>query len=264
VGVRSGMHPSLPPAGEVHLWCLPQDPAHVAALCEEGYALLPGDERAHYNSLSHPRVAQRFLSGRILLRQGLAHYLGAGAGELVFSRSPSGKPLLVEPQAKGLAFNLSHAPSQCVLAVAGATHLGVDLEPVDRADTTLRIARRFFSQNERQWILSLGDDAARHALMLWTLKEGVVKAMGETVWDGLEGVQLTIEGEYIRMLTPPSMPAGNDASWTLTIGIFRKGYLLALAAKLGNKFGSSPLVCRSHVLGEDAASAELFRPLAST
>ena len=43
---------------------------------------------------------------------------------------------------------------------------------------------------------SLGTGAAAHALMLWSLKESIVKAKGETVWDGLTGGSLTIQDRH--------------------------------------------------------------------
>ena len=236
----------------------------MAALCEEGLACLSHDERTYYDTLSNPGVAHRYLSGRILTRRVLAHCLGVEAGDLVFARSARGKPLLVAPEAEGLAFNLSHTSSESILAIARASRLGVDLEPLDRAETTLRIARRFFSHDERRQLVSKEDDGPRHALMLWTLKEAVVKALGEAVWDGLEGVQLEIEGQQINWLVQPSLPADDDAPWTLVIGMFRENYLAALAAKPGIEATPRPMVWRCHILGGDGSGAELFRPLATT
>jgi 4'-phosphopantetheinyl transferase len=236
----------------------------VAALCAEGHGFLSRDERAQYEQYAHPRVAQRFLLGRILLRRVLARCLGVEPGELVFSRSAQGKPLLAEPQAKGLAFNLSHASSQSVLAMARGSCLGVDLEPLERAAATLRIAQRSFSPTERRQLNALGDGAARGALMLWTLKEAVVKALGGAVWDGLEGVQLAIEGKNIRWLAPSSLGDDDHTPWLLAIGTFHERYLLALAAKPQEDVAPGPMVCRAHILGEDGIHAELFQPLATS
>jgi 4'-phosphopantetheinyl transferase len=218
---------------------------------------------AHHQSLAHPGVANRYLTGRLLLRRVLVGYLGAGPGELVFERTARGKPVLVTPEGQGLAFNLSHTATQSILAVAGARHLGVDLEPLDRASTTLEIGRQYFSQAEIRRLGSLGNDAARYALTLWTLKESIVKALGEPVWEGLEGVELEIGDGAIRLLVPPSLRGDDDSPWVLATGVFRQNYMLSLALKPEKKAATGPLELRCFILDEDDSGDQVFRPSAA-
>ncbi len=255
------MTPEDPPHrladGEIHLWALPADAARVERLCADALVVLSPDERARLGTLTRPSVARRYLLARGLLRRGLAWHLGASPAELEFRYSATGKPLLVRPNAGDLAFSLSHASSAVVLAVARARAVGVDLEPDGRAAIALRIARRFYSEAERQYLNALGESAAPYALMLWTLKESLTKAMGRTVWDSLAGLSLAVEGDRIRWLAPPPDDA---ASWRLTLGRFRDGHTLALALEPLDGGSGKPLRYEHHVLGSDEAVDALFRP----
>jgi 4'-phosphopantetheinyl transferase len=256
--------PSSLPIGIVHLWCLPEPGETLTAILEAAPTHLSSDEWSHYKSFSNLKVARRFMLGRVLLRCVLSHYLGTEPHELIFSRSKKGKPLLDFPKTEGLVFNLSHSGDQSILAVAWGSHLGVDLENIDRAPTTLKIAGHFFSAQESQEILALGNDANRHALMHWVLKEALVKALGETVWDGLKGAQFTIKGSRIRWLASSSLPECDSTAWGLGIWAFRKNHLLAVATKNGNNEVPVQVLCPCYILGGGEIEADLFHPIVTT
>ncbi len=258
------MAPDDPPHqladGEIHLWVLPTDAARVERLCTEALGLLSPDERTRLGTLTRPSVARRYLLARGLLRRGLAWHLGANPADLEFRYSATGKPLLERPDARDLAFSLSHASSDVLLAVARARCVGIDLEPDGRAAIALRIARRFFSAAEQRHLQSLGETAAPYALMLWTLKESLTKAMGRTVWDSLAGLSLAIEGDRIRWL---ASPPGEAVPWMLTVGRFRDAHTLALALVLPDSAAAGSLRYRYHILGEGETASVAFQPLSA-
>ncbi len=249
------------PRGHVHLWQLPDQQPDIERIRAKGKDLLSPEERQRSDGMKHPLVADRFVLGRILLRRVLARYLDEEPADLAFQYNANGKPELVELSGPKISFNLSHSASNIVLAVAAAPAIGVDLEPVDRADTAYRISQRFFSTNEIRQLEALGPKAASHALMLWSLKESIVKARGETVWDGLAKISLAIEG---RRILWSSAGSTERSGWQLAAGTFGENHLLALAVKPSGDHMSAPLVFRTCQLGFETMDPNGFEPEFST
>ena len=245
------------PRGHVHLWQLPDQQPDVERIRAKGMDLLSPEERQRSDGMKHPLVADRFVLGRILLRRVLARYLDEDPADLAFHYNSNGKPELVDRSGPAISFNLSHSASEIILAVAAAPAIGVDLEPVDRADTAYRISQRFFSTSEIRQLEALGPKAASHALMLWSLKESIVKARGETVWDGLAKISLATEGRRILWLS-----AGNNerSGWQLAAGTFGENHLLALAVMPSRNEKRNPLVFQTYRLGSDTTAPNGFEP----
>ncbi len=261
MSAAAGATPKQLRPGEVHLWFPPQAIDRRNRLAEEGADLLSPAEQERRDAISHPSVQRRFVLGRVLTRRALSHYLATPPAEIDIDRTEQGAPVLVAPAGSGLAFSLSHSGKEMVLAVARARRLGVDLEDAGRAGTALEVGGHFFSEEERARLQALGDDAPAQALMLWSLKESVVKALGASVWEGLKGVRLAIEGRALRWLSPP--PGDADAgAWQLAAGHWGDGHILALAVDRGD-ICPEPLSCRCYTLGE-GGGAEPFQPLCRT
>ena len=103
-------------------------------------------------------------------------------------------------------FNLSHSGSYAVCAVSDAP-VGVDIE-VRRKNTNLKVAKRFFSQAENDYIDSFETLESREDAFyrIWTLKEAFVKATGEGLSRPLNefsftftpsGITIDIETEFM-------------------------------------------------------------------
>ncbi|NKB58319.1 MAG: 4'-phosphopantetheinyl transferase superfamily protein [Alphaproteobacteria bacterium] len=224
----------------------------------DGIALLSPSERQRYGDMKHPTPADRFLLGRVLLRRVLAQYLDTDPAALLFRFNDNGKPELANPTSSGVSFSLSHSGKDIVLAVARAAAIGVDLEALDRAAAAYRISQRFFSLPERQHIETLGEERTTRALFLWALKESIVKARGDTVWDGLEGISLVIDGNRIDWLPPTDM---GEAAWKLAAGVFCENFVLALAVNLPNSQASRELGVRAYRFGQDTIEELSFEPI---
>lgn len=246
--------------GDVHLWFLPEDALAREKLCQDGHGLLSSDERARFESMANPVRAQRYRLGRILLRQALASHLGCDPGTLAFGRGAEGKLILEHPRQAGIDFCLSHSRRETVLAVVRASGVGIDVEPFSRAPEVLKIARRFYPDDERRHIEARGERAASEALALWTLKEAAVKAIGSTIWRGLSGVPVEIAGRRIEWHAPP--PRGNAGDWQLALGEFRRGHRLALA--LWQPDGGDAIAWHQHIFGQPAGGADQFEITAAS
>ena len=253
--------PASLPLGEVHLWFLPDGPACVETMCADGIALLSLPEKQHFAGMKHRPMAIRFLLGRLLMRRVLARYLGEEPAALAFRYNANGKPELDGLPATHLSFNLSHSASDVVLAVARTSAIGVDIESMHRADAAHRISQRFFSKSEMRDLEALGAAAPERALMLWALKESIVKANGDTVWDGLAKISLAIEDRRIEW---PSSHKSDGSTWHLAGGAFRGNCVLAFAVKSSGDQTGEPLVCKTYRLGEDTVEIYGFEPEFST
>lgn len=245
-----------PGAGEIHLWCLPSDPDVRAEFLSGGAEILSNEERSRHAAITHPGAAGRFLAGRILARRVLGRYQSQEPATISLLIDAAGKPVLntdVEPRP---AFSLSHAGGETVLAVAGEGDVGVDIEAHSRAPAALRIALAFYTPAERRLLDTQRVDAADCALTLWTLKESIVKARGHTVWDGLSGVALSIEGADIVWESAP--PEGR--CWRLAAGDFRGSYRLAIAQNLVGADTSSLSITEYEFPVTGEPEGECFEP----
>lgn len=90
-----------------------------------------------------------------------------------------GKPLA---DSCDLQFNLSHSGEYIVLATASAP-VGVDIEKADRKNGRdfAGMVRNVAAPEESNWIFKGADDReqAERFMQLWTMKESVMKALGE-------------------------------------------------------------------------------------
>lgn len=95
-----------------------------------------------------------------------------GSGNVRVERTPLGKPYW--PQFPDVQFSLSHTDG-CVAVAVGTGAVGVDVEKIASAD--LRIADRFFTPREAQWIR---ENASQRAAFyeIWTKKEAYLKMRG--------------------------------------------------------------------------------------
>lgn len=254
--------PSLSADRECHIWALPPEEDHVEQLRRESWGLLCKTEQQRHQAMRNPLVARRFLLGRCLLRRGLAVHLDVKPEELRFGLQGKGKPALTYPAAEGWSFNLSHSGQESVVAIAHCNAIGIDIEALSRGANVMRIAERFFSSAERRQIASWPEGPDNAALKLWVIKESITKALGESIWDALTGVQPNITGRNLGWLRPP--PCGSEDNWALVLGPFRRRYVLALALHSPNGWSDKTILFRNHVLGQGETESLPFCPKMKT
>jgi 4'-phosphopantetheinyl transferase len=153
----------------------------------------------------------------------------------VFTVGPHGKPRL-DDESAGVRFNLSHSGDLGLIAIAqGAVEVGVDLEEI-RPRTDLRgVARRVFTQAEREAVEAGGEIAFyRH----WVAKEAFVKATGRGI-ESLRSFEVVLDGPGGARLNHVAGDPGEAARWTLAM------------LDLGPRFAAAT------VLAAPAASVEL-------
>jgi 4'-phosphopantetheinyl transferase len=163
----------------VHAWRV--DLARAAAATGLSEA-----ERARASSFRRDEDRARYEHAHTALRGILARYLGAPPGSLAFDtrclrcgHPTHGKPRLLFSAHAWLRFNLSHAGSVALVALARDREVGVDVEAL-RGDLDLEaMAREAFDAADRQALAS-APAKERPALFFerWTRREALLKLSG--------------------------------------------------------------------------------------
>ncbi len=146
------------------------DPARFA----DAYARVSAPRRAKIDRL-RPGASRRLsLAAGLLLADTLAEngVSGLSAEE---AEDENGKPCL--PRCPELHFSLSHSGSYAMCAAAEKP-VGCDIQLA--APRSLRVAERYFTQEEQARILTQETEEARQEMFyrIWTLKESFVKCLG--------------------------------------------------------------------------------------
>ncbi|MGL5682614.1 MAG: 4'-phosphopantetheinyl transferase family protein [Marinifilaceae bacterium] len=137
------------------------------------------------------------LIGRLVLFLILQKHFDIEAQDFIIASQKHGKPYLKER--RDIHFNISHSGNYIVWAVATQT-LGIDIEKIDKAP--LRVAERFFSEDERKRISKTKDPVKQNALFysFWAAKESYLKFVGTGISGSLSSftIHLTDDGGYVQ------------------------------------------------------------------
>jgi 4'-phosphopantetheinyl transferase len=149
---------------------------------------------------------------RAALRQLLARELGRTPEEIVFTVGAHGKPRL-DDESAGVRFNLSHSGDLALVAIARGADVGVDLEEIKPRADLAGVARRVFTQAEREAV-EVGGEAAfyRH----WVAKEAFVKATGRGI-ESLRSFEVVLDGPEGARLNHVAGDPAEAAKWTLAM-----------------------------------------------
>lgn len=143
-------------------------------------------ERERAAAFPEERAARQYVVSRAYQRRLLAAYVGASPADIRFGMVGMGKPTLSHPNDIGLTFNTTHSGNLVVIAVTAKREVGVDTEHIRPISRALRLAKRFFSEEEFRMLSALPDaELDRAFLTVWVRREGTTKARGDSVWRGL-------------------------------------------------------------------------------
>ena len=172
--------------------------------------VLTADELLRAGRMKSERGRTRAVVTRAALRRLLARELGRRPEEIAFSVGRHGKPRL-DDTSSGVRFNLSHSADLALIAIARDVEVGVDLEEMKpRADLD-RVARRVFTEAEREAVALGGEQAFyRH----WVAKEAFVKATGRGV-ASLRSFEVLLDGPGGARLNHVGGDPAEAARWTL-------------------------------------------------
>ena len=194
------------PQGECHVWVVRVEAA-LAAGSERYLAWLSSDEQAGLRRYRFERHQREHLVTRALGRAVLSRYTAVPPSAWTFAAGSHGKPFLTGPAPlPPLAFNLANAGDVVVCAVAAATDVGVDVEPVEGPGDPLDLAQTAFSAEEAAALRALPPELWRERFVaIWTLKEAYVKARGLGLALPTQRFSVSLDG------APPSLALGTLA-----------------------------------------------------
>ena len=171
--------PVTPKSETVDLWSVSLQESE--AVLERCHAWLSEEERTRAARFVRSEDQTRFTLARGGLRVVLARYLAVDPLSLRFQAGPTGKPVLLDSQesAHVLRFNLAHSDGRMLVAVANGLDVGIDLEHIRDNLEAMKLAERFYSPAEYEWIKSRpSSDHFEEFYRLWVAKEAVLKAQG--------------------------------------------------------------------------------------
>jgi len=181
--------------------------AGAATLVERYGHWLSADEHERLRRFSREEPARMFLAARVLLRGVLAGLCDCEPVDLHFGKNDHEKPFLLQP-INGWQFNLSHSHGALALAISRVGSVGVDIEYVSRSNPVEKLAQRYFSSREQQWLAEAAPGQFRQRFFdIWTLKEAYIKAVGKGLAVTLEGFGFSGHGEQLHYHYESGEPA---------------------------------------------------------
>jgi|ERR1700685_27019 4'-phosphopantetheinyl transferase len=222
------------PVEEVHVWYRPliQDVPDLGSY----YDFLSTDERERASRYHFDRHRNEFILTRASLRILLAAYLEKSPERFAFSYSAQGKPYLAN-ELTDLRFNVSHTVSLteglAALAFARNRELGVDVEKIRPDCDAKKLAERFFSASERDYITNLSGPALDEAFFrCWTRKEAFIKAKGGGLSLPLDQFDVSIADSQPAALLATRPDPEEAHRWQLHNLPVKAGYAAALATSV--------------------------------
>ena len=187
----------------VEEWALDGEPFRLAAV-----AVGAAEWERELRGEAREKVG-RYVDGQARARAGASEWLKGVwlPGELgmaaEFELGANGKPLLKGAAAEW-GFNLTHAGEWAVAALVRGKDVGVDLETMDRRADVEGIARKVFSESERELAAAGGREAF---FALWSRKEALMKALGCGWADGKvqRRTRLNLEARQLEPATGASV-----------------------------------------------------------
>jgi 4'-phosphopantetheinyl transferase len=215
--------------GEVHVWNAP-----IGDGCDAGELtkLLQPEERARAAAFAFDPDRRLYVHSHGILRQVLSRYTGREPRELVFEGGGDQKPALKRrPDDGDLHFSLSHSGRSCLIAVRLGSPVGVDVERLQPLPDARRVARRWFTPAENDALARLSGAALERAFFaLWTHREAVIKALGESLEAGFSALTCALESDGSVRLVSWRGDEAVTRRWRVRRLEPADGYLGAVAA----------------------------------
>jgi len=157
---------------------------------EFALSCLTAEEKSRANQFRFTEDAIHWVACRANLRKILGQAIHQQPHEVPIVLSEYGKPELAPPY-NSLHFNLSHCANLALVVLCTDGPVGVDLEPLVRAEELLECKTTFCHPGEIN-ILPLERTArAFQLLSIWTAKEAVLKALGTGLSHSPESIRIS-------------------------------------------------------------------------
>ncbi len=183
-------------------------------------ALLGRDWRRYQAFGDRPRMQERFLASRLLLRHAAAAALDTTPQLVDLAYQPGGRPYV--RGCDQIDISLSHTEEMMVVGITRRGRIGVDVERADRRLAHTGSESQACTPFEKRR-LDEGDDGARNDTLvrLWTLKEAYSKALGQGLRFRFTEFGFALRGSQARLVRPDGTDTGADEWAFRTFGVGR-------------------------------------------
>ncbi|KAF9272824.1 hypothetical protein BGZ68_002055 [Mortierella alpina] len=235
---------------------------------------LPKIECDRLLQFRHEDDMRRALVGRLMIHAFFAAHHGCRWDKLVFSRSETNKPILVQPvHLRNVSFNISHHGDWVLLvgdtSVESTVRVGVDVmdfqdqPPGESFDTFSSGFLEQFSAKEMAFMKRAAADPAaplatanqlRRFYRMWCLKESVVKALGVGLDFNLKSFEFSITDT--EQTTQPTLttvmqvhepsPEFPEEGWSFEEALLDPDHCYAIAAQTEME-GAGPVMDGSQI-----------------
>lgn len=199
--------------------------------------LLDAEERARRERFVFERDRRLFVMAHGLTREALSEQAEVAPEKWRFVAGKNGRPEIAAPRLpRPLRFNLSHTAGLVACALTWSRDVGVDVERRDRPGTDLAVADRYFSPPEVRWLYEAAErERPDRFLILWTLKEAYIKAVGEGLSAPLDRFAVATAGTGPAPATIAFMPplADEPEAWRLEWSPIGGAHFAAVAVRRG-------------------------------
>ncbi|HWO89921.1 MAG TPA: 4'-phosphopantetheinyl transferase superfamily protein [Gemmatimonadales bacterium] len=217
--------------GAIHVWRVALDA--YAGVPPRLDRTLSDDERDRAARFRSPDDRRRFIVGRGMLRLILSRYLAVPPEDLRFRYGEHGKPELDgQGSSNDIRFNLAHSNGVAVYAVTRGQEVGVDVERVRSWGDLEAVAERFFTPSE--WFALRGLPPRERDLAFfscWTLKEAVLKAVGNGLTQHLDSFAVTVRPDEPAAFVAVAPGGRGLQRWKLERLDLGEGYVGALCVE---------------------------------
>lgn len=122
-----------------------------------------------------------------LLRAILSKKLNKDPHEITYLNGSYGKPGIKDDL---LFFNISHTRNSFAIAISEHCSIGIDLEELNENIKFEPIIKRFFSEEEYNYILNSKRKSRDRFFLLWTRKEALLKSIGVGIIPQLSHIEV--------------------------------------------------------------------------
>ncbi len=180
-------------------------------------SILSPEEQDRLQSFAHKSRRTSFVLGRAAARLLVSDRLEKPLEDVRLRVSPGGA---VDVEDSNLCLSISHSRNMAAVAIAERA-VGVDVEFMRAPHPKLH--ERILSQGEREMVERLPVPFDQGTLLVWTLKEAIVKALRTGLRRPMKSVEVEIDFPDRR-----AMVHGVEGQWEALFA-FIDGYLLSLA-----------------------------------
>lgn len=168
------------------LFVVPLDESFDSELYDTLSLLVSPDKKSRLDSYKSDIDKKLGLYADLLVRVAIHQDLDMENGDIRFGTNSYDKPFLLNNQ--DYHFNTSHTHNMIAVAVSDKP-VGVDVEKIREID--FGVAKRFFSENELNYIKESQDQEFKRFFEIWTKKEAYVKYIGKGLFVPLNSFDVT-------------------------------------------------------------------------